>query len=314
MITLMYQLKRPSRTVQVPIRGLQYNVRCWGEAAPGVPPLVMVHGWMDVAASFQFVVDALSEAFMQGRLVIAPDWRGYGDTNGGGVDNYWFPDYIADLDFLVDHFSPDGPIDLVGHSMGGNVVMFYGGIRPERVRRLVNLEGFGGPATEPSQAPGRYAKWLEHLKKHQRGELALTTYVTIDGVASRLAKTNPRLARDQVGRDKAEWLANHWSQRNAQGQWEILGDPAHKIINAQLLRADELLEIYKCIAMPVLAVEAEDDAMWQWWKGSFTRELYHARLQSVPDCRIAVVLDAGHMLHHDQPGQLAALLEPFLAL
>ncbi len=313
MIALMYQVKRPSRSVQLPIRGLNYHVRCWGEPSPGVPPLVMVHGWMDVAASYQFVADAFSDAFMQGRFIIAPDWRGYGGTDGGNVDNYWFPDYIADLDFLVDHFSPDGPIDLVGHSMGGNVVMFYAGIRPERVRRLVNLEGFGGPATVPAQAPGRYAKWLDHLKKHQRGELALRPYDTVDGVARRLAKTNPRLARDALGRAKADWLAGQWSHQNAQGQWEILGDPAHKIINAQLLRVDEMLEIYRRISMPLLAVEAVDDSMWQLWKGSFTRELYHERLRAVPNCRIAVVQDAGHMLHHDQPEQLARLMEPFLS-
>ena len=312
MIAVMYQVKRPSRCVRVPIRGLQYNVRCWGEPAPGQAPLVLLHGWMDVAASFQFVVDALSDTFVRNRFIIAPDWRGYGDTDGGGVDNYWFPDYVADLEFLVDHFSPETPIDLVGHSLGGNVAMFYAGIRPERVRRLVNLEGFGGPPTEPAQAPGRYADWLDQLKKFRRGELALRPYDTVDGVARRLAKTNPRLARDPAGRDKAEWLAGHWARANAQGQWEILGDPAHKIINAQLLRVDELLEIYKRITMPLLAVEASDDAMWQWWRGRFTREQYHERLQSVPDCRIAVVDDAGHMLHHDQPGQLAALLEPFL--
>jgi pimeloyl-ACP methyl ester carboxylesterase len=300
--------------LRVPIRGLDYHVRCWGEPAPGVPPLVLVHGWMDVAASFQFVVDALSDAFLRGRLVIAPDWRGYGDTDGGGVDNYWFPDYIADLDFLLDHVSPDGPVDLVGHSMGGNVVMLYAGIRPERVRRLVNLEGFGGPATQPTQAAERYATWLTQLKKHQRGELTLQAYETVDGVARRLARTNPRLARDETGRDKAAWLAQHWARQNAQGQWDILGDPAHKIINAQLLRVDELLEIYRRITMPLLAVEAEDDAMWTWWKGSFTRTQYHERLQLVPNHRIAVVNDAGHMLHHDQPEQLAALLEPFLAL
>ena len=314
MIAVMYQVKRPSHSVRVPVRGLQYHVRCWGEARPGVPPLVLVHGWMDVAASFQFVVDAFSDAFMQGRLVIAPDWRGYGDTDGGAVDNYWFPDYIADLDFLLDHFSPDAPVDLVGHSLGGNVVMFYGGIRPERVRRLVNLEGFGGPASTPDQAPARYAKWLAQLRQHQRGELALRGYETVDGVAQRLAKTNPRLARDAAGRDKADWLAPHWSRQNAQGAWEILGDPAHKIVNAQLLRVDELCEVYKCIAMPLLAVEASDDEMWKMWKGSFTRTIYHERLALIPDCRIAEVQDAGHMLHHDQPEQLAALLEPFLAL
>lgn len=312
MIGLMYQVKRPSRSIRVPVRGLQYHVRCWGESHCGRPPLVLVHGWMDVAASFQFVVDALGDAFMQDRLVIAPDWRGYGLTEGGAVDNYWFPDYIADLDFLIDHFAPEQAVDLVGHSLGGNVVMFYGGIRPQRVRRLVNLEGFGGPASVAAQAPGRYAKWLDQLKQHGRGELGMRSYPDADGVAQRLAKTNPRLARDQSGRDKADWLAHHWARPNAQGQWEILGDPAHKIVNANLIRVDELLAIYQRISMPLLAVEASDDAMWGWWKGSFTREQYHERLQQVPDCRIAVVQDAGHMLHHDQPLRLAELLEEFL--
>ncbi len=314
MIDIMYQVKRHSHSVHVPIRGLQYHVRCWGEPRPGIPPLVMVHGWMDVAASFQFVVDALSDAFMQGRLVIAPDWRGYGETSGGNVDNYWFADYIADLDGLIAHFSPDAPVDLVGHSLGGNVVMFYGGIRPDRVRRLVNLEGFGGPVSTPDQAPARYAKWLGELAHHQRGELALRAYETVDGVAKRLAKNNPRLAHGQAGRDKADWLAPRWSRQNAQGVWEILADPAHKIISAHLLRIDEMCEVYKCITMPLLAVEASDDDMWKFWKGEFTREMYHERLTLVPNCRIAVVQDAGHMLHHDQPEQLAALLESFLAL
>lgn len=309
----MYQVKRPSRSVFVPIRHHRYHVRTWGEPTPERPPLVLVHGWMDVAASYQFVVDALSQAFMQQRYIIAPDWRGYGLTTAAPVDNYWFPDYIADLDFLIDHQAPGRQVDLVGHSMGGNVAMFYAGTRPERVRRLVNMEGFGGPATVPAQAPGRYAKWIDQLKKHQRGELALQTYDHIDGVARRLAKTNPRLARDQAGRDKADWLARNWAQRNASGKWEILGEAAHKIVNAQLIRIDELLEIYKRITMPLLAVEAADDSMWQWWKGSFTLEQYHERLRLIPDHRIAVVQDAGHMLHHDQPEQLARLIEDFLA-
>ena len=307
MIALMYQVKRPSRSAFVPIRGIQYHVRCWGHPSPDLAPLVMVHGWMDVAASYQFVVDALSDSFMQDRFIIAPDWRGYGLTEGGSVDNYWYPDYIADLDFLLDHFAPEQLVDLLGHSLGGNVVMYYGGIRPERIHRLVNLEGFGGPESLPAQAPGRYAKWIDQLKKHHRGELALRAYDRLDGVAQRLSKTNPRLASD-----KAEWLATHWSRQNARGQWEILGDAGHKIVNAQLTRVDEMLEIYKRISMPLLAVEASDDSMWQWFKGSFTIDDYHERLKLVPDHRVTVVQDAGHMLHHDQPEQLARLLEEFL--
>ncbi len=312
MIALMYQVKRTSRSEFVPIRNLNYHVWTWGEPSPGVATLVLVHGWMDVAASYQFVVDAFSNAFMQGRHVIAPDWRGYGLTKGAPVDNYWFPDYMADLDFLLDHYAPDMQVDLVGHSMGGNVAMHYAGVRPQRIRRLVNLEGFGGPASSPDQAPARYATWMDELKKLQRGELALHAYDSAAGVARRLSRTNPRLARDKAGLDKANWLATQWARENTSGQWEIQGDAAHKIVNAQLSRVDETLELYKCIGMPLLAVEASDSALASWWKGKFTLTQYHERLQTVRDCRIAVVQDAGHMLHHDQPEQVARLLEDFL--
>lgn len=313
----MYQVKRISRSEFVPIRNLAYHVRLWGEPTPGVAPLVLVHGWMDVAASYQFVVDALSDAFAQGRCIIAPDWRGFGLTrwrspdgqNGAAApDNYWFPDYLADLDFLLDHYAPGQAVDLVGHSLGGNVVMHYAGVRPERIRRLINLEGFGVPATRPSQAPGRYAKWMDELKRLHRGDMALKAYPEAGGVARRLMKTNPRL-----GQDKADWLAQHWAAPNAQGQWEILGDAAHKIPNAQLNRVDEVLALYARITAPTLFIEASDDSLSGWWGGKFTLAEFHERLKAVPHLTTGVINDAGHMLHHDQPEQLARLIESFVA-
>ena len=303
MINRMYQVKRISHSEFVPIRNLTYHVQVWGEPAADKTPLVLLHGWMDVAASYQFVVDALSHS----RYVIAPDWRGYGQTSAGGADNFWFPDYLADLDFLLDHYAPQAQVDLVGHSMGGNVAMLYAGVRPERIRRLVNLEGFGMAATTPDEAPGRYAKWMDELKKLHRGELDLKAYEAVSGVARRLMKTNPRL-----GQDKANWLAQHWAHENAQGKWSILGNPSHKISNAQLYRVDELLEIYQRISMPMLSVEASDNSLDLWWKGKFTLAEFHERLQSVPQVEIARIEDAGHMMHHDQPEILAALIERFL--
>ena len=304
----MYQELQPARSEFVPIRQLNYHVRLWGPATSDLPPLVLVHGWMDVSASYQFVVDAFSQAFAQGRRIIAPDWRGFGLTAPPvPTDHYFFPDYLADLDQLLDHYAPGTPVDLVGHSMGGNVAMFYAGARPARVRRLVNLEGFGMPASKPTKAPKRYAEWMDELKALQRGEMALKTYDSADGVARRLMKTNPRLPQD-----KAQWLARHWARPNAQGQWEILGDPAHKITNAMLFRLEEALALYAAITAPTLSIEASDDSLGLWWKGRYTLEEYHQRLQSVPDCRIARVEDAGHMLHHDQPQAVAALIEGFL--
>lgn len=145
----MYQVLTPSRSSTLALRHLNYHVRHWGPEQSDLPTLVLLHGWMDVSASYQFTVDALR----QSRRIIAPDWRGFGLTTGAPVDHYVFADYLADLDLLLDHYAPGEAIDLVGHSMGGNVAMMYGGVRPERVRKLVNLEGFGLPATRPAQAP-----------------------------------------------------------------------------------------------------------------------------------------------------------------
>mgnify|MGYP002135923417 CR=1 FL=1 len=130
----MYQVLTPSRSSTLALRHLNYHVRHWGPEHSDLPTLVLLHGWMDVSASYQFTVDALR----QPRRIIAPDWRGFGLTTGAPVDHYVFADYLADLDLLLDHYAPGEAIDLVGHSMGGNVAMMYGGVRPERVRKLIS--------------------------------------------------------------------------------------------------------------------------------------------------------------------------------
>ncbi len=299
----MYTARLPAKSVFVPIRGLNYHLLEWGQPQAGQAPLFMVHGWMDVADSFQFVVDALKAS----RHILAPDWRGYGLTDAGSTDNFWFPDYMADLDALLDHFAGDQPVDLLGHSMGGNVAMMYAGVRPERVRQLVNLEGFGMAPTRPAQAPKRYAQWLDELRQYRRGELGLKPYDSVEAVAERLRKNNPRLDVD-----KAAWLAQRWARRNAQGQWVIQGHPAHKIINANLYRVDEMQEVFARITAPTLCVVASDDSLAQWWKGSYTLEMFQERMKAVPQLTHARVEDAGHMLHHDQPQAVADLVEGFL--
>ncbi|PHV08602.1 alpha/beta hydrolase [Janthinobacterium sp. BJB412] len=293
------QTNTPSRSEFLTVRGLRTHVRHWGRE--GAPKLFMVHGWMDVAASFQFVVDCLKGDWH----VIAPDWRGFGLSERSGADTYWFPDYLADLDAILRHYAPDGAVDLLGHSMGGNVVNLYAGVRPGRIRKLVNLEGFGMRATAPEQAPARYAKWLDELctPPQMRG------YPDVGAVAARLQKTNPRLTDA-----RAAFLAQHWSAPNAAGQWEILGDPVHKQAGPLLYHIDEVLACWKEITAPVLWIEAEDTNMWQWMgPKAEARVEIDRRLGCLADVRCHMMADAGHMLHHDQPEELARLLEEFLA-
>ena len=289
---------KSSRSEFITVRGLRYHVRHWGDEH--APKLFMVHGWMDVSASFQFVVDCLRRDWH----VIAPDWRGFGLTANSGSDTYWFPDYVGDLDAILQHYSPDAPVNLLGHSMGGNVVCIYAGVRPARIRKLVNLEGFGLPATRPEQAPGRYGKWLDEL----RTPPILRNYSTRAEVAARMQKTNPRLTDE-----RAAFLSAHWSVQNGDGNWEILGDAAHKMSTPTLYRVDEILACWQAITAPVLWVEADDTDAWRWMGPKETaRGEIDRRIRVIPNVTTAVIEGAGHMLHHDQPQALAALIERFL--
>lgn len=282
----------PPRSRFLDIRGLRYHLHEWGR--PGAPLMVMLHGWMDVGASFQFVVDALKRDWH----VLAPDWRGYGRTQWA-TDSYWFPDYLADLELILDEVAAAERPLLVGHSMGGNVAMLYAGIRPDRIGAVVNLEGFGLRDSAATEAPKRYARWIDELKAGAR----LRDFGSLTDVAERLRANNPRLSVD-----RAAWLAAHWSERTEDGRYRVAGDPAHKIVNPVLYRSAEVAACWACISAPVLWVEAaQTDAMK--WAGR--REQIDARIAILKDVHVRIVDDAGHMLHHDQPAAVAALIDAF---
>ena len=286
---------RRSESQFVQIRGLRYHVRRWPRA--GAPKVFLFHGWMDVSASFQFLVDALRGDWD----VYAPDWRGYGLTEWGKSDCYWFPDYIADLDFLLKEIQPQKPAHLVGHSLGGNVVALYAGIRPERVGKLVNLEGFGLPPTRPEQAPRRYKAWLDELDERPR----LRPYASFAELAERLRKNNPRLPAE-----RAQFLAQHWGREEGGGV-VLRSDPAHKVINPLLYRYEEARACWQQVSAPVLWVEAAESDTLKRMKMDPAQQA--ERRAAFPNLRHETVQQAGHMLHHDQPEAVARLIEEFLA-
>jgi len=300
-----YVPRRRATSDFVTVRGLRHHVLRWGDASlatPERPPLVMLHGWMDVAASFQFVVDAIANE----RHAIAFDWRGFGLTDTPQSDTYWIPDYVGDLDRILDALLPGTPVDLLGHSIGGNVVMIYAGLRPERIRRLVNLEGFGMPRTTPEMAVKRFVQWLDDLKEpHQ-----LKPYPGPEAVAARLQKTNPLLRAD-----RAAWLARQWARPVSDApaaEWALLADAQHKRGTPVLYHVEDILEIWKRIAAPLLWVEGDRTDTSRWWGSRYSKEEFHQRLSVVPRVERHVLAPAGHMLHHDQPEALAARLEGFL--
>ena len=171
------------------MRGLDLHLTRWGpQPADPAAPVLLLHGWADTGDTFQFMVDA----FRADWPLVALDWRGFGRSEWAR-EGYWFPDYLADLDALLEQLSPRAPAPLIGHSMGGNIASLYAGLRPERVRCVVNLEGFGLPRTTPEQAPAQLRKWLDQVKTAP----ALKDYESFEQLASIIQFRYPRFTAAQ---------------------------------------------------------------------------------------------------------------------
>ena len=290
--TETYTARVTCRSSRHDIRGVEYHVSEWGDR--GNPLLVLLHGWGDCGRSFQFLVDELEGEW----FVIAPDWRGFGKT-GSRANSYWFPDYVADLDVLLAQYQPQEPVNLLGHSMGANVIGLYAGIMPERVAAFVNVEGFGLKDSDPQDAPANYRRWIEKSRVMPK----YASYKSVEELAQRIRKRNP-----SVSSDKAIFVAKQWSETAQDGTVTLRADPAHKLPNAVQYRRAEALACWSKITAPVLQVVGEDT--------DFTvaaKSWIETAAGAAPPngAETIVIPDAGHMVHFEQPGRLAAVIEAF---
>ncbi|GAB3266720.1 alpha/beta fold hydrolase [Chitinimonas naiadis] len=280
------------RSETVLLRGMHHGLRRWGRA--GGTPVILLHGWMDCAATFQFMIDAAPEKLLEYEL-IGLDWRGFGQSDWAG-QSYYFPDYLADLDALLDQVAPEKALTLLGHSMGGIVACLYAGIRPERINKVLSLEGFGLPATRPEQAPARYVRWLDEVRQ----PLPEKPMPHLTAVATRLQKVNPRLPTDH-----ALWLAAELAHGEG-GDTRYRADPRHKWVNPVLYRLEEAMACWRNASADVVWL-AGDEARLLHWLGE-DKPQFEARLSCFKRLRYETLPDCGHNLHHDAPGAVSQYL------
>ena len=278
----------------VQLRGRSFQVRSWGHAA--APKIFMLHGWGDTSASFQFVADALQREWR----VIAPDWRGFGKSQWND-DTYWFPDYFADLDALLNHYSPDEAARVAAHSMGGTISSIYAGLRPERIARLVNMEGGGMPRSAYADPPGRARKWLDQI----RGERNFRVYPDQEAFAQRLMRDNPRLTPERAG-----FLARNVTNP-CEGGVRFAADPCHFWSNPVYYAIEDAKAAWRQATAPVLWMTARDSSIVKAFEAD--PEGYRARIACFRDVKQVMLDDAGHNMQHDQPEAVARLIEEFFA-
>jgi pimeloyl-ACP methyl ester carboxylesterase len=286
-------VSEPSRSEYLRVRGLRYHVRRWGKA--DTPLLFLCHGWLDVSATFAPLVQALLPRWQ----VLIPDWRGFGHSEWP-QDGYWFYDYVADLEALLDHYSPGVPVLLAGHSMGAQAASLYAGLRPARVRKLVCLDGVGLPESPVSKAPAQARKWLDQLREAPR----LKTYDSFEHLAERVRKQHPQLTPE-----RALFVAHCWGQQDGRGRITLCADPKHHLVGPRLYRADESEEVWKQVTAPTLFVDATEG-----FTTRVTPEEKQSRRAAFRDQRTVAIEKAGHMLHFDAPEATAAAIDAFFSL
>ena len=290
-----YQPRRVSRAQTLDIRGIAYNVRHWGPA--DAPLLVMVHGHRDCSATWQFVIDCFSKDWR----IAAPDWRGFG-LSGWSPHGYWHQDYMADLDTGLELVSPHEPVRLIGHSLGGNIANTYAGVRPDRIAKLVAVDGFGLRNRGPGELPDHLGKWLKSWRVPVPGA---RPYHSLDEMADRLVQGNPKLDKP-----RALFLAASQHRVLPDGKLAWSFDPGHARPFGTLHRVEEWAACWQRITCPVLWVASgrpfppniEGDALSIGW-----------RRKQVPHAQFHVAEGTGHNVQHDAPEKLAAMIEAFLS-
>src|ERR1700681_4891691 len=175
--------------MRLSVRGLRLNAleRSSGNALEGGSgeTCVLLHGWLDHAHSFDLLAPLLP-----GRTV-ALDFRGHGDSQWVGAGGFYhFLEYVADLDGVLEQLSPQGPVRLVGHSMGAAAGLLYAAARASRVSHLTLIDAVP-LSISAAEIPARLTSYLEDLRKspHKRRPVE-----SLEDAAQRLMRNNPSLA------------------------------------------------------------------------------------------------------------------------
>lgn len=290
-------MQRASESKHITVRGRRYHLRTWGK--PSDKPLFLLHGAMDSSAAFQFTVDHLPE----GRYYVAPDWCGYGKSEP--LYNHWYPDYLADIDAVLETLSPGAPAEIVGHSRGGNALCLYAGARPERVAKLMTVEGLGfsyGDDT-PDQTVDFCAAWLGE----QRERRTVRPYDSVELLAAALHKNNKGLTAE-----RAAFLAREWHTDAGDGKVRFATVFVPREKEGVRVSTSIAMAFWRRITAPVCYVYGD--------LSHFTKrciehpEDYESRKACFRSFEDAEIKGAGHTVHYDQPEALAAHIVRFFDL
>ena len=267
----------------------------WGN--PDKPLLLLVHGGRDHCRNW----DATALALRDEWHVVAPDLRGHGDSAWSPDGNYDMLASVYDLAQLVEHLGAP-TVTIVAHSLGGNIALRYTGLYPDRVERLVAIEGLGpSPKVIAEHATRPLA---DHLRKWIANKRAAAgrvpkRYATFDDALERMRVENGHLSETQ-----ARHLTLHGINRNEDGSWSWKFDNYVNVWSFVDIPREEIAGLWAAIICPTLLLYGAKS-----WASNPERD---GRLAHFNTARVVEIEEAGHWLHHDQFDRFMAELRGFL--
>ncbi|KKC26203.1 alpha/beta fold hydrolase [Sphingomonas sp. SRS2] len=283
------------RTRTVMSGRMKLNIVEWGD--PSAPPLILQHGGRDHARSW----DAVAAAFAADHYIIAPDLRGHGDSDWASDGSYDFFDFVQDFVGIADALDLP-PCAIIGHSLGGNIVTRFAGLFPDRVTRLVNIEGLGWSPEVVAEREKRDE--IERFRDiiETRAKFAGRTprrFPDFAALTARMRASDVRLSDEQ-----AEHLARHAARADGDG-FVIKHDPAAYDVSAFDISQHAKQRLWGAIACPVLLGYGA-----QSWASNPATD---GRAAHFRHARVELFEDAGHWVHHDRPEDFIATVRGFLA-
>jgi pimeloyl-ACP methyl ester carboxylesterase len=255
----------------------------WGNA--GAPLLILMHGGRDHSRSLDFVARGLSDHYH----VIAPDLRGHGDSDWSPEGDYAMQSFVYDLAQLIDQLGAP-TVTLVAHSLGGSIAIRYAGLYPDRVEKLIAIEGLG--LSPKLQAERDKIPMAERLRawiadKRAASARAPKRYQSVEEALLRMKEENKFLA-DPLARH----LTEHGLKTNEDGTFSWKFDNYVRIWPPVDLSPADMHALWAAITCPTLLVYGANS-----WASNPEKD---GRAAHFRNARVLLVEKAGHWVHHDQ--------------